>query len=235
MSAAKSWQRTKPKPCGGEPHLRTSTTPPRFSSQHRHQTHHLRMTALARLTINASRFNRYQASALTFTARRVRCLQHGPTLQAPRWLSRTSPHTWSGHEAHYAQRAATPTTIYALSTPPGKGAIAIIRISGPDCLAVGLLFVLGQSANLETKMGSRFHKLTNHMSRYIKRSVHPRTTPNPEAPRYAAFTTPFSHPRRPLSSTRALSSYTFRLRTRSRAKMCWSCMCTAGRPSSRRC
>jgi hypothetical protein len=32
--------------------------------------------------------------------------------------------------------ASSPTNIFALSTAPGRAAIAIIRISGPDCLRV---------------------------------------------------------------------------------------------------
>jgi tRNA modification GTPase len=41
----------------------------------------------------------------------------------------TFPHPLTSSDA---QR----NTIYALSTPPGKGGVAVVRVSGPDALAV---------------------------------------------------------------------------------------------------
>jgi len=59
-------------------------------------------------------------------------------------LSRCLNHKFTHLQGTYAARKISilPTTeaqrntIYALSTPPGKGGIAIIRVSGPDALSV---------------------------------------------------------------------------------------------------
>lgn len=48
-------------------------------------------------------------------------------------LARPGARNFSGA----ATASAEPATIYALSTAPGRAAIAIVRISGPACLDVG--------------------------------------------------------------------------------------------------
>ncbi len=41
-------------------------------------------------------------------------------------------------------------TIYALSTPPGKGGIAIVRVSGPDALTVWERMVRSRKGQMKT-------------------------------------------------------------------------------------
>ena len=88
------------------------------------------------------------------------------------------------------------TTIYALSTAPGRAAIAVIRISGPAC----------------TQVRSRTHPLPylrspyqlNSTTRYTDASAPPNGSPS-RAKRPSAASTPrTSLPPPPPSSTRAL-------------------------------
>jgi hypothetical protein len=58
------------------------------------------------------------------------------------WFERpiNSSHAKTGVRSFFGAAAAAslePDTIYALSTAPGRAAIAIVRISGPACLDVG--------------------------------------------------------------------------------------------------
>ncbi|KAL3479465.1 hypothetical protein BJX99DRAFT_71069 [Aspergillus californicus] len=50
-----------------------------------------------------------------------------PPTSQNRWFSATPP-TWLTRDGD--------TTIYALSTAPGRAAIAVVRVSGPDCVSV---------------------------------------------------------------------------------------------------
>ncbi|KAI5820133.1 GTP-binding protein TrmE N-terminus-domain-containing protein [Pyronema omphalodes] len=69
-----------------------------------------------------------------------------------------------------ASSAASSTTIYALSTPPGKSAVAVVRISGPACLDI-------------------YHALTRRPISGDSRS----TPPAPPKPRHALLR-PLYHP-----------------------------------------
>src|SRR6267154_5726951 len=55
-------------------------------------------------------------------------------LVAPKYVSRT--HTTLSAKSEPTLSDAQRRTIYALSTPPGKAGIAVIRVSGPDALDV---------------------------------------------------------------------------------------------------
>ena len=57
-----------------------------------------------------------------------RYIDHVTALMLSRWLK----HAYSTLPSIHSQR----NTIYALSTPPGKGGVAIVRVSGPDALRV---------------------------------------------------------------------------------------------------
>ena len=88
------------------------------------------------------------------------------------------------------------TTIYALSTAPGRAAIAVIRISGPAC----------------TQVRSRTHPLPclrnpyrlNSTTRYTDASAPPNRSPSRAKRPSTASTLRTSLPPRPPSSTRAL-------------------------------
>ena len=70
-------------------------------------------------------------------------------LRAARWIVNTIDHS-HGPRIHFSSNftrkrhlstnltttEAQKNTIYALSTPPGKGGVAIVRVSGPDALLV---------------------------------------------------------------------------------------------------
>lgn len=72
------------------------------------------------------------------------------------------------------------TTIYALSTAPGRAAIAVIRISGPACVEVSLT---------QTLFGTRC--ISNIESfRYTTASAPPNLSPNPASPPSAPSPTP---------------------------------------------
>ncbi|KAL5337076.1 hypothetical protein BJX70DRAFT_253301 [Aspergillus crustosus] len=62
-------------------------------------------------------------------ARSFRYALNSPIPSAPQnRLFSISPPTQSIHEGD--------STIYALSTAPGRAAIAVVRVSGPDCVSV---------------------------------------------------------------------------------------------------
>lgn len=70
-------------------------------------------------------------------------------LRVARWIANTADHS-HGSRIHLTKNLtrkrlistnltateAQRSTIYALSTPPGKGGVAIVRVSGPDALLV---------------------------------------------------------------------------------------------------
>lgn len=88
--------------------------------------------------------------------------RHGTrnSIRSPLSICQTRSHQSS--PIHHEQ-----PTIYALSTAPGKAAIAVIRISGPACRQVG------------SSLSMHHHQLsTNILDRYIRGFVHLLHSPN---------------------------------------------------------
>lgn len=105
-------------------------------------------------------------------------------------LSISSPSVFLGAES----------TIYALSTAPGRAAIAIIRISGPACLQVLPRYFFEQSEG---------RPLMILLNRYIEHYVPEYETPNSAWRRYEHYTIRRKPHRRTHSSTLAHWYYTF--------------------------
>lgn len=83
------------------------------------------------------------------------------------------------------------STIYALSTAPGRAAIAIIRISGPACLQV--------ASSLENESGAK--SLIDSLNRFIEHYVPEHVTQSSVWRRYEDYTTRRKLHRRIHSST----------------------------------
>lgn len=71
---------------------------------------------------------------------------------SPAWSS-TPPPASKGQSLGLVQSDAQRSTIYALSTPPGKAGVAVIRVSGPDALNVWQSMVLGRKKNTSREGG----------------------------------------------------------------------------------
>lgn len=73
----------------------------------------------------------YASSSSLLTAARA---TYSQTTFAPRYSQASTPTTYERNALPLSD--AQRKTIYALSTPPGKSGVAIIRVSGPDALDV---------------------------------------------------------------------------------------------------
>lgn len=104
------------------------------------------------------------------------------------------------------------STIYALSTAPGRAAIAVVRVSGPACASV----------KLPTTIKPHNPMLTRYANRSTKHSVLNPPSQNHASPRFEPSTTLTIHPPQKPCSTPALSSFTSPPRKQSQVKTCWS-------------